>query len=124
MMVAFEVTPAPSAAEDLKRGHGLDMASFRLEYKLPKTDSVQELVEKAPLWLTPFAKLQKCHQFAGAVIMFGALLRGSKHLKDTGFGDVLSLANAAADATSFTQKEFISMVQQAKSIYSKKRKRE
>jgi Ca-activated chloride channel family protein len=63
------------------------------------------------------------YQFAAAVTQFGLLLRESRFVKDGSWNDVLDLAIPSADVTIPSQMEFIGMVQQAKNIYGKKRKK-
>ena len=79
--------------------------------------------EKPELFFTPFAQLQDSYKFASAVIMFGSLLRGSKHVKDVTWNDIMSLAKPSVDATNFSQKEFLELVELAKKLYGKKRKK-
>jgi Ca-activated chloride channel family protein len=74
--------------------------------------------------VTPFKALEKCHQFASAVIMFGAMLRQSQFMKEVTWNQVLQLATAAADVNNFSEKEFLTIVQEAKNIYSKKRRKD
>ena len=84
----------------------------------------QLLEQEVNTRLVPLAHLPSSLQFASAVMMFGALLRKSRFVKDVGWNDVLQLATASADAASFSQKEFLSLVQHAKNLYGKKRKKE
>jgi Ca-activated chloride channel family protein len=56
--------------------------------------------------------------------MFGSLLRNSKHVKDVSWNDVLNIAKPAADLNSYSQKEFLELVEMAKKLYGKKRKKD
>jgi Ca-activated chloride channel family protein len=64
-------------------------------------------------------------RFATAVSMFGALLKDSPFAKTYSFEDVALLATSALDKTSFSQQEFINLVQKADNIYNpiKKKKK-
>ena len=73
---------------------------------------------------TLFDELDKCYRFASTVIMFGSLLRKSKFIKDMSWNDVLRLAALSADPEEYSQKEFLTLVQQAKNVYGKKRKKD
>ena len=65
---------------------------------------------------------EKSYRFAASVIMFSSLLRDSKFIKDITWNDVNTLALSSADETIPSQKEFLSLIQKAKTIYSKKKK--
>jgi Ca-activated chloride channel family protein len=82
------------------------------------------LTQKPKIILQPFVDAPQCYQFASAVIMFGAMLRKSRFLKEVSWNSILQTATNAVDANSYSQKEFLSIVQLAKNIYSKKRKKE
>ena len=55
--------------------------------------------------------------------MFGSLLRVSSFTSDVDWNDVLLLATASANTNDLLQKEFISLVEQAKVLYSKGKKK-
>jgi Ca-activated chloride channel family protein len=80
--------------------------------------------EKPQLFFTPFNQWSNAHKFASAVIMFGSLLRGSKYVKNVSWTDVVNIAKPAADLSNYSQKEFLELVEQAKRLYGKKRKKE
>ncbi|HYM93709.1 MAG TPA: hypothetical protein VET23_06195, partial [Chitinophagaceae bacterium] len=52
-----------------------------------------------------------------------SLLRFSPATKHIGWDDVLALAGKSADENDILQKEFVSLVEKAKSLYSKRKKR-
>ena len=62
-------------------------------------------------------------RFATAVSMFGALLKNSPFAKTYSFEDVLLLARSALDKSSFSQQEFVSLVQKADKIYKPSKKK-
>jgi Ca-activated chloride channel family protein len=121
LLVAFEIEPVKKETEIA--GLSLTPASFNLEYKKPGATRTEELKVTPKLAFTPFAKLTKCYQLASSVLMFGSLLRSSKFVKETSWNDIYTLAAAAADANNFSQKEFVTIVDQARALYSKKRKK-
>ena len=67
--------------------------------------------------------IEKSYRFASAVAMFGSLLRSSSFVKEIDWNTILLLANASADPADLLQKEFISLVEQAKGLYSKNKKK-
>ena len=121
MMVAFEIVPA--AATPAAEGQTIYPVTFNLQYKVPNQHKINEFVAKPEVAFTTLAKGEKLHQFAAAVIQFGSLLRESRFIKEGSWNAVLDLAVPAADITNPSQMEFINLVHQAKSIYSKKRKK-
>jgi Ca-activated chloride channel family protein len=123
-LVAFEIVPEiPIAAWAIEERKD-DVVSYKLHYKLPRTTAALELTEKPGLALQPFHSVSKDLQFASAVIMFGSMLRKSRFVKDLTWNTILQVANEAADVNNFSQKEFLSILQQAKTLYGKKRKKE
>jgi Ca-activated chloride channel family protein len=120
-LIAFEITPTAAQSKQ----QILDsFVSYNLKYKIPGNDELFQITKTPQLMVTPFKALEKCHQFASAVIMFGAMLRQSQFMKEVTWNQVLQLATAAADVNNFSEKEFLTIVQEAKNIYSKKRRKD
>ena len=118
-MVAFEIVPSAP----LPPGTPLDLSSFTLNYKLPGSKEFLQLTEDHQVNLTPFQSLQRCHQFAASVIMFGSLLRNSRYVKNITWNDILKIATTAVDENNYAQREFLTSVQHARNVYGKKRKK-
>ena len=55
--------------------------------------------------------------------MFGSLLRSSSYLKEIDWNTISLLAVDSADPADLLQKEFITLVDQAKILYSKGKKK-
>ncbi|MEO6453895.1 MAG: YfbK domain-containing protein, partial [Ginsengibacter sp.] len=62
-------------------------------------------------------------RFATAVTMFGLILRQSKYLGEAKLSDVGLIAGRAINPQDYLQNEFLSLVEKAKKIYTKKKKR-
>jgi Ca-activated chloride channel family protein len=123
-LIAFEIVPTQRLKWMNENKYAAELVSFNLKYRLPSdTAHVLHLKEMPKIDFTAFKSLPKCHQFASAVIMFGSLLRKSKFIKDVWWSDVFEIANESAAPDSYSQKEFVSLVQKAKAIYGKKPKR-
>jgi Ca-activated chloride channel family protein len=124
MLAIFEIEPS-----DVNKGAIKDnfttgkLADIKLKYQVP--NKPEELTYKyvANFDFTPAAELEKCYQFSAAVAMFGSLLRSSPFLKNTGWNEIISLAQASSGGNDLLQNEFIALVQQAKSLYSKMKKK-
>lgn len=123
-LIAFEITPTQQAKLANVTNKPGTPVSFNLRYReTPDTVHILHLSETPSIQFTPFNKLPSDYKFAGAVMMFGSLIRKSKFVKDISWNDVLELATASAAKDNYSQQEFISLVQKAKTIYGKKKKR-
>lgn len=122
-MIAFEIEPVVPSENLLLREIDDSLVTFSLKFKQPESDSVQQLILKPKVILQPFNDIPKYHQFATAVIMFGAILRSSKYVNEVSWNTIQQIAATAVDEDSFSQKEFLTILHQAKNIYSKKRKK-
>ena len=71
----------------------------------------------------PFEELEKSYHFSAAVAMFGSILRNSPFVKNIGWLEVIALAQASCGNNDLLQKEFVSLVQQAKNLYTKIKKK-
>lgn len=125
-IIAFEIVPTQQGilfarSKDVCHCQPLQ---FNLSYKMPGQDSTLEYKTAPPLQFTSFSKLSSFHRFATSIIMFGGMLRKSKFMKDVSWNEILEIAETAANLENFSQKEFITLVQQAKGIYGKKRKKD
>ncbi len=119
MMVCFEIMPTNKLSEP----GIIQPVEFKLQYKLPKENNENELIEKPSIEFHSLQQQDKFYQFASAVISFGSLLRDSKYIKETSWNEIIELATLSADVNQPTQQEFIALLQQAKIIYSKKVKK-
>lgn len=118
-IAAFEIVPVDGFQKQVT-----DPVFFSLRYKNTNNSTVCEMNEKPQLFFTPFNQLNNAHKFASAVVMFGSLLRGSKYVKNISWNDVTEVAKPAVDMTNYSQKEFLDLVELAKKLYGKKRKKE
>jgi len=57
------------------------------------------------------------------VAMFGSLLRTSPFLKNIGWNEIITLAETASGKDDLLQKEFLDILQQAKTLYLKVKKK-
>ena len=118
MQVVFEILPTRlDTTTAVKKP-----VRFQLQYKLPNQKKLQELSFEPSMVYRPLRQAEKFYQLAAAVILFGSLLRNSEYTKEITWNEVMDLAIAGADPADRPQQEFLKLVQQAKSLYSKKRK--
>jgi len=124
MIALFEIIPTEVNRSAVKSNFTTgNFASIKLQYRFPNEEKDCLYNYSARFNYTPFQELEKCYQFSAAVAMFGSLLRNSQFVKNAGWSDVISLAQGASGVNDLLQKEFISLVLQAKSLYSKVKKK-
>lgn len=120
MLVAFEIVPAMNLEKQVT-----EPVQFVLRYKnSSSSDTLCTLTEQPQVSFTPFDQLPKPQQFASAVMWFGSLLRASKYVKGNPWNEIISLAKPAVDVSNYSQVEFLNLVETAKRLYGKKRKKE
>ena len=123
MMAAFEVTPTEINRGAIKDNFtGGKFADINLQYRYPGDTTNYHSSFNSGFRFVPIEQANKCYRFSSAVIMFGSLLRSSPYTKKATWNDILSLATSSFDGNDLLQKEFISLVQKAKILYSKKKK--
>lgn len=93
-----------------------------LDYKKPNDSCLLTINYTCPLLFKKFESLPACYRFATSVAMFGGILRDSKFTKLIGWNDVSLLANSSYDSNDVVQKEFLTLIEKARKIYSKKRR--
>lgn len=119
MMGIFEIEPAPRTDTVVIER----LAQLKLRYYLPHDTVSKEFVYNSYYNFEPFDKVDQCYRFSAAVAMFGSLLRSSALAKALNWNELIILANNTADMADLNQREFVNLVQQAKVLYSKKKKR-
>lgn len=124
MLALFEINPTNACndaiADEMKTGK---FAEIILQYRQPNNPGLLKLTHECTFNFTPSNKLGKNFHFSAAVAMFGSLLRSSSFTKNTGWNEIISLAESSSTADDLLQQEFIALVQQAKLLYSKIKKR-
>lgn len=118
MLVAFEIQPK-TKLQKLPS----DLADLRIVYRKPGKPETSEVKITAPLQVVVFNSLPKFYRFATSVIIFGSLLRESKFIKEKGWSEALALAQQSYDPQDASQKEFVSLVEKGKTIYTGKKKK-
>jgi Ca-activated chloride channel family protein len=123
LMAVFEVTPTYaniSAAENPGRE---PLARAVVNYRCPKDSTKRLSAFNVPFLFTEFNEMPACHRFAAAVIEFALLLKNSPYIKAVSWTDAIILANESYNTSDSVQKEFITIVEKARKIYGKARKR-
>jgi Ca-activated chloride channel family protein len=117
------MTTGAAANNPMYLFRGEDLAKVKVHYQLPR-DTIPRITGYAVRYnYLEFQELPACFRFATSVAMFGALLKESPYARKTTWNETIILANESYDKDDTVQKEFISIIEKAKKIYSKGRKR-
>jgi Ca-activated chloride channel family protein len=124
MIAIFEIVPTEinkgAIKDDFTTGK---FAELNLKYNLPGDKKQNSCSYVSNFDFIPFTELDKCYHFSAAVSMFGSLLRLSPFIKSIDWNDIIALSENATTGNNLLQKEFIALVQQAKDLYSKTKKK-
>ncbi len=124
MIALFEILPTEINKGAIKDNFMTGkLADINLKYKQPGDQKQMYYTSTCRFDFIPFAELDKCYHFSAAIAMFGSLLRGSSFLRNVGWNEIIALAESAVGSDDLLQKEFISLVQQAKLLYTKFKKK-
>ena len=119
LMSILEFDPAFAA----DNGFTSELAQVLIRYRLPE-DTVKRVMNYSCLYNSvDFKDLPSCHRFATSVVMFGGLLKKSKYFKNVSWFDAANIANQSYNPKDQVQKEMIDLIEKAKRIYSKEKKR-
>ncbi len=99
------------------------LAEIELQYQYPNKPRQHIYKYTSHFAYMPFTELDKSYHFSAAVAMFGSFLRNSPFVKAVGWNEIITLAQNSCGTNDLLQKEFISLVQQAKTLYSKIKKK-
>jgi Ca-activated chloride channel homolog len=123
MMAIFEINPATPLPKDSILSSAERFATVRLAYRQPNDTTKRTFSYHSSYDYRHFEKCENQYRFSAAVAIFGSLLRNSAFVKTIDWNGLLTLANASADMNEIIQKEFVTLVMQAKDLYSKGKKR-
>jgi Ca-activated chloride channel family protein len=124
IIAAFEIIPTVFNRDAVERDFSPgNIANIKIQYKLPSDTVERQFPGSASLSYKDFNSIDRNLRFSTAVIMFGSLLRSSAVTKEISWNDTILLASQASDDNDPIQKEFVSLVKEAKILYSKQKKR-
>jgi Ca-activated chloride channel homolog len=124
MVGVFEVVPTDANKAAIKdRFLSGKLADIKVQYRHPNDSIRRETNYNSYLEFTPFEQVDKSYRFSSAVIMFGSLLRSSAYTKNVNWTDIITLATQSSSPDDLLHKEFINLVQQAKTLYLKVKKK-
>ncbi len=124
MLALFEIVPTEINKGAIKDNFTIGkLADINLEYKLPSSEKKMTYTFTSKFDYLPFNELEKNYHFSAAVAMFGSMLRTSPFIKNVGWNEIITLAQSSCGSNDLLQKEFVTLVQQAKILYSKNKKK-
>lgn len=121
MMVMFEITPAIDFKTQTNKTD--KFSSIHLRYKNPGDTTMRNFSYTDPYNYQPFEQIDSSYRFSASVAMFGSLLRTSTYAKGIDWNNLATLATASAKKDDLLQQEFVTLVTQAKDLYTKKKKK-
>jgi Ca-activated chloride channel family protein len=124
MMAMFEIVPTEINKGAIKDNFMTGkFAEIKLKYHLPNDNKECNFSHQSLFEFIPLSDLDKSYHFSSAVAMFGSLLRSSSFVKEISWNDIVSLAESSSGKDDLLQKEFLQLVQEAKKLYSKVKKK-
>jgi Ca-activated chloride channel family protein len=120
VIALFEIDPVFVDGQPGSKGN---LAKVNVRYELPNDTLQRFTAYKVPYSITPFITLPAAYRFASSVAMFAALLKDSKYARNYSWSEVIKLATESQDPQDAIQKEFITIIEKAKKIYSRMRKK-
>jgi Ca-activated chloride channel homolog len=93
------------------------IATVKVQYRVPNANTNSSITHKCDFNYSNFDRVDSSLRLAASIAMFGDLLREGKAAKYT-WDDILFLAQNSADKQNILHKEFITMLESAKNIYT------
>jgi Ca-activated chloride channel homolog len=121
LLALFELTPV--SADSMVGGDPERLAKVVLNYKLPHDTMERITCYSCPDQLIAFRDLQPCYRFASSIALFGGLLKRSPFMKQADWKEVIEMAQESGDPQDGMQQEFIGLIEKARKIYGKNRRR-
>ncbi|MBL7743897.1 MAG: von Willebrand factor type A domain-containing protein [Chitinophagaceae bacterium] len=123
LISVFEIIPQDDKTDTTGKLPPGKFAEIQLQYKKPNQKDVLKFSWSSPAVITPFSKSEKCYRFTAAVALFGSMLRSSQFTRNLTWNEVVNLAAATSNPADLLQKEFVSIVQHAKTLYARTKKK-
>jgi Ca-activated chloride channel family protein len=123
LMAVFEITPTYANIAAADNPGKEPLAKAIVNYRLPKDSTKRVSSFTIPFLFTEFNEMPACHRFAASVVEFALLLKNSRYAKGISWADTIILANESYNSNDAVQKEFITIVEKARKIYGKNKKK-
>ena len=123
MLAVFEISPTDNNKAAIKNNATGKLATVNIQYHYPNDTLKRAEQYISPFAYKPFAQMDNCYKFYTSVVMFGSLLKSSPFAKGMDWNQVIMMAGQSSFKDDEAQKEFIDLVQQAKVLYQKIKKK-
>ncbi len=123
LMAIFEIVPTYANIAAADNPGKEPLAHAVVNYRCPNDSSKKVSAFTVPFIFTAFNDLPSCHRFAASVVEFSMLLKNSPYAKTISWSDAIILASESHNVNDPVQKEFITLVEKAKKIYGKGKKK-
>jgi Ca-activated chloride channel family protein len=123
LMAIFEITPTYANISSIDNFSKASFAKAMVNYRCP-TDSTKKVSNfDIPFLFTEFSELPAGHRFAASVVAFALVLKNSAYARNISWNDAMILASESYNVNDPVQKEFLAIIEKAKKLYGKKRKK-
>ncbi len=122
-LAIFELTPIAGKLLSPDTVVCEQVARVTLKYTIPGDKLKREMNFICPQNYAEYSNINRDLQFGGVLAMFGLKLRQSRYLPITDWADIEKLAITSYNPSKFMQKDFLALLDNAKKIYYKKKKK-
>jgi Ca-activated chloride channel family protein len=120
LMVLFEITPT---SHELENNDKKTFADVVLHYRIPNDSMNRKSYYSCPFSYTKFNALPPNFRFAASTVIFAELLKKSKFVSQSTWEEAEQIANQSLDPNDAAQKDFIQLIEKAKKLYAKEKKK-
>ena len=121
-MVLFEIVPSPRLTHSVIQGNS-QLASVGIRFRIPSDSTKRISAFNLPCNYKSFDELDGPYRFAASVALFGSLIKGSPYTRGVAWNELTRLANASYDHQDPVQQQFIEIIEKARKIYQKRKRR-
>jgi Ca-activated chloride channel family protein len=121
LMALVEIEPVELETETTS--HSSPFAKLRMHYQLPGNNSDRLEEFDVPYYFEPFENIPNYYRFAASVALFGDLLKKSTYTQKMSWDELTLLAKSSYDPKDVSQAEYVLLIDKAKKIYHREKKR-
>jgi Ca-activated chloride channel family protein len=121
LMSLIEIDPVELETEPAF--HPAAFAKLRMHYQLPDENINRQEEFDIPNNFVPFDDLPNYYRFSASVALFGGLLKKSTYTQKTSWDELALIAKSSYDPNDVSQTEYIMLIDKAKKIYHKEKKK-
>lgn len=127
-MAVIEIIPTNRLGAALQNSNGFpavsrEVANVSINYRAPGDTSYKITQYHVPYNYVPFSELPQPYRFASSVVMFGLMLKESPYAKQITWNETIIAADESYDRNDPVQQEFVGIVEKAKKIYTKRKRK-